>query len=192
MKLFLVRALLPIVAGGAILAGCTSTQPGTASPAQSPTANGGETSSPQSPAAGGGGTRSITDPCTLLEKGDLTSYGEFKEPENKTLGGARVCKYQKKIASASDATMVISVNVRDDASVDQVRDTGGGVVDKDINGRRAKEAPDGAAVGCTLGLAVGASSRVDVAVLLDSSSSEACQIAETVAKAAVEPRLPKG
>ncbi len=124
--------------------------------------------------------------------GDLSSYGQFNQPESKTLGGARSCKYQRKIASASDATMMIGVNVRDDASVDQVRDTGGGVADKDINGRRAKEAPDAAAVGCTLGLAVGDSSRVDVAVLLDSSSNEACQIAETVAKAAVEPRLPKG
>ncbi|MEU0536931.1 DUF3558 family protein [Amycolatopsis tolypomycina] len=180
--------MLPLVAGGALLAGCTSTQPGTASPAQSSSASAAPT---ESSSAGGSGTQSITDPCSLLEMSDLSSYGQFNQPESKTLGGARTCKYQKKIASASDATMVIGVNVRDDASVDQVRDTGGGVADKDINGRRAKEAPDGAAVGCTLGLAVGASSRVDVAVLLDSSSNEACQVAEAVAKS-VEPKLPKG
>ncbi|MDS0132846.1 DUF3558 domain-containing protein [Amycolatopsis sp. CM201R] len=189
-KLLLVRAVLPLVAGGALLAGCTGTQTGTASPAPSSSASTAPTESSSS--AGGGGTQSITDPCSLLELGDLSSYGQFNQPESKTLGGARTCKYQKKIASASDATMVIGVNVRDDASVDQVRDTGGGVVDKPINGRPAKEAPDGAAVGCTLGLAVGASSRVDVAVLLDRSSNEACQVAEKVATSAVEPRLPKG
>jgi hypothetical protein len=189
-KLF-VRIVLPLAAGGALLAGCTSTQGGTASPAQSSSAT--ESGAPEtSSTSGGGGTESITDPCSLLEVGDLGSYGEFNAPVNKTLGTARSCSYQKKIASASDKSMVIGANVRDDASVDQVRDTGRGVADKDINGRRAKEAPDGAAPGCTLGLAVGDSSRVDVAVTAVGSSDEACQIAEAVATAAVEPRLPKG
>ncbi|HET6705904.1 DUF3558 family protein [Amycolatopsis sp.] len=192
MKLLLVRVLLPVVAGGALLAGCTTTQPGTASPATTSAANGGETSAPESSATGGGGTQSITDPCTLLEMGDLTTYGEFKEPENKTLGGARVCKYQKKIASASETSMVIGVTVRDTARVDQVRDQGAGVADRDVNGRKAKEAPETAGVGCTLALPVGDSSRVDVLVTSVESSDQACQIAETVAKAAVEPRLPKG
>ncbi|UOZ09232.1 DUF3558 family protein [Amycolatopsis sp. WQ 127309] len=189
-KLF-VRVVLPLAVGGALLAGCTSTQGGTASPAQTPSAT--DSGAPEtSSSSSGGGTESITDPCSLLEVGDLGSYGEFNAPVNKTLGSARSCSYQKKIASASDKGMVIGTNVRDDASVDQVRDTGRGVTDKDVNGRRAKEAPDGAAPGCTLGLAVGDSSRVDVAVTAVDSSDEACQIAEAVAKAAVEPRLPKG
>ena len=34
--------------------------------------------------------------------------------------------------------MVIGVNVRDTASVAQVNDTGGGVVDKDVNGRQGE------------------------------------------------------
>ncbi|SFW50824.1 DUF3558 family protein [Amycolatopsis australiensis] len=191
MKLLLVRALLPLVAGGALLAGCTSTQQGTASPAQSSTAGGGETSAPESSSAAGGGTQSITDPCTLLEKGDLATYGDFNEPENKTLGTARVCKYQKKIASASDKSMVVGVNVRDDARADQLNDQGAGVSDKDVNGRKAKEAPETQGVGCTLALPVG-DSRVDVLVTAVGSTDEACQIAETVAKTAVEPRLPKG
>ncbi|MCR6486402.1 DUF3558 domain-containing protein [Amycolatopsis sp. OK19-0408] len=189
MTKLLVRVVLPLVAGGALLTGCTSTQGGTASPAQSPSASAPATS--ESSSTGGAGTESITDPCSLLEAGDLSSYGEFNPPENGTLGGARVCSYQKKIASASDKGMVAGVSVRDDATVDQVRDTGRGVVDKEVNGRKAKESPDGAAPGCTLGLAVGDSSRVDVAVTAVQSSDEACQIAEAVAKT-VEPRLPKG
>jgi hypothetical protein len=191
MANLLVRVLVPLVAGGFLLAGCTSTQGGTASPAQSPSA--GDSGGPEtsSSGSGGGGTESITDPCSLLEAGDLSSYGEFNAPVNKTLGSARSCSYQKKLASASDELLVIGANVRDDASVDQVRDSGRGVADKDINGRRAKESPDGVASGCTLGLAVGDSSRVDVEVIGDNSSDEACQMAEAVAKA-VEPRLPKG
>src|SRR5690242_13561900 len=185
MKKLLVRVVLPLVAGGTLLAGCTTTQGGTASPA--PSSSVGESSAPESSSAsGGGGTQSITDPCSLLEPGDLTGYGEFDPPEKDTLGGARVCSYQKKIASASDKSMVVGVNVRDDASVDQVRDTGRGVTDKAVNGRKAKVSPDGAAPGCTVGLAVGDSSRVDVAVTAVESSDEACQVAEAVATSAVE------
>ncbi|MEU5264909.1 DUF3558 domain-containing protein [Amycolatopsis sp. NPDC021455] len=191
MTKLLVRVVLPVAAGVVLLAGCTTTREGTASPAQTSSAGG--TSAPETTSvAGGAGTKSITDPCSLLQMSDLSSYGQFDPPDSKKIGTARSCSYQKTIASASDHTMSIGVNVRDDASVDQVRDTGGGVVDKDINGRRAKEAPDGAAVGCTLGLPVGGTSRVDVEVLLDTSADQACQIAEAVATKAVEPKLPKG
>lgn len=191
MTKLLVRVLLPLVAGGALLAGCTTTQGGTASPAQSSSA--GEPGTSESPSSGGGGTQSITDACSLLKTSDLSGYGEFKEPVQGTVGGVRSCRFQQKIASASDDQKVIGANVRDTASVAQVNDTGGGVVDKDINGRQAKEASGGASVaGCTLALPVGDSSRVDVEVLGAGSADEACQIAEAVAKAAVEPRLPKG
>jgi hypothetical protein len=190
MTKLLVRVVLPVLAGVVLLAGCTTTREGTASPAQ--TSPGGGTSAPEtSSAAGGGSTKSITDPCSLLPASGLSGYGQFDPPDSKNIGTARSCSYQKTIASASDHTMSIGVNVRDDASVDQVRDTGGGVVDKDINGRHAKEAPDGSAVACTLGLPVGSSSRVDVAVLLDTSADQACQIAEEVATKVVEPKLPK-
>lgn len=187
-KLF-VRIGLPLVAGGALLAGCTGTQDGKASPA--PSASGSESPAPSS-ASGGGGTASIIDACSLLQAGDLSSYGEFNEPVKKSIAGARSCSYRQKIASASENAKVIGVNVRDNASAGQVNDTGGGVVDRDMNGRPAKEAPDGASAGCTLGLAVGDTSRVDVAVTGAASADEACQVAEAVAKAAVEPRLPKG
>ncbi|WP_284744447.1 DUF3558 family protein [Amycolatopsis sp. RTGN1] len=193
MTKLLLRVVLPLLAGGALLTGCTSTQGGTASPAQSPSAS--ESGAPEtsSSSSAGGGTESITDACSLIEMSDLSSYGEFNPPQSQTISGARSCKYQKKIASASDKSMVIGANIRDTASVAQVNDTGGGVVDKEINGRQAKEAPGGGSVdGCTLALPVGDSSRVDVAVIGVGSADEACQIAEAVAKAAVEPRLPKG
>lgn len=190
MTKLLVRVLLPLAAGGALLAGCTTTQGGTASPAQSSPV--GEPGASESPSSGGGGTQSITDACSLLEASDVSGYGEFKEPVPGTTGDVRTCRYQQKVASASENAKVIGVNIRDTASVAQVNDTGGGVVDKEINGRKAKEAPAGPSVAaCTLALPVGDSSRVDVAVTGAASGDEACQIAEAVAKA-VEPRLPKG
>ncbi|WIX87043.1 DUF3558 family protein [Amycolatopsis sp. DG1A-15b] len=191
MSKLLVRVVLPLVAGGALLAGCTSTQGGTASPAQSPSAS--EPGSPESPSSGGGGTQSITDACSLLEMSDLSSYGKFHDPVKKSIGGARSCSYRQQIASASDDSKVIGVDVRDTASVAQVNDNGGGVLDKDINGRKAKESPGDAALpACTLALPVGDASRVDVSLIGADSADQACQIAEAVAKAAVEPRLPKG
>ncbi|MET8993521.1 DUF3558 domain-containing protein [Amycolatopsis sp. NPDC004169] len=190
MNKSLTRIVLPLLIGGALLAGCTTTKGGTASPAQSSSA--GESKPPDSTSSGGGGTQSITDPCSLLEMSDLSSYGQFDPPENGKIGSARSCSYQKQIASASDKSMVVGANVRDNASIDQVRDTGRGVSDTEINGRKAKESPDGVAPGCTLALAVGDSSRVDVEVTAVASSDEACQVAEAVAKTAVEPRLPKG
>jgi hypothetical protein len=193
MTKLLVRVVLPLVAGGALLAGCTSSQTGTASPAQPP--SGSESGAPESSSSssGGGGTQSITDPCSLIEMSDLAAYGEFNPPQQKTLAGARSCSYQQKIASASDDSKVIGANIRDNASVAQVNDTGGGVVDRDVNGRKAREASGGASVaGCTLALPVGDASRVDVAVIGADSADQACQIAEAVAKTAVEPRLPKG
>ncbi|SEF30549.1 Protein of unknown function [Amycolatopsis pretoriensis] len=190
MTKLLVRVLLPLAAGGALLAGCTSTQGGTASPAQSSPVS--EPGTSESQSSGGGGTQSITDACSLLEAGDVSSFGEFKEPVPGTTGDVRTCRFQQKVASASENAKVIGVNIRDTASVAQVNDTGGGVVDKDVNGRKAKEAPGGASVAaCTLALPVGDSSRVDVAVTGAESADQACQVAEAVAKA-VEPRLPKG
>jgi uncharacterized protein DUF3558 len=192
MTKLLVRVVLPLVAGGALLAGCTSTQGGTASPAQSPSAS--ESGAPESSSSsGGGGTQSITDACSLLEMSDLGGYGEFHDPVKQTIGGSRSCSYRQKIASASDPSKVIGVEIRDTASVAQVNDNGGGVVDKDINGRKAKESSGGASLpACTLALPVGDASRVDVALIGADSADQACQIAEAVAKAAVEPRLPKG
>ncbi|MEQ0561513.1 DUF3558 family protein [Amycolatopsis sp. NEAU-NG30] len=193
MTKLLVRVVLPLVAGGALLAGCTSTQTGTASPAQSPSASAPGTPESSPSASGGGGTQSITDACSLLKMSDLSSYGEFNPPVQDSDASARSCSYRQKIASASDTAKVIGVNIRDTASVAQVNDTGGGVLDKDVNGRKAKEAPGSASLpACTLALPVGDASRVDVALVGADSADQACQIAEAVAKAAVEPRLPKG
>ncbi len=190
MTKLLLRAALPVAVGLLVLSGCDSTKSGTASPAGSAT-SAPSSEAPTSDAPGNASTASITDPCTLLEAADLGSYGEFKPPQNTTLGSARVCKYLKKTETASDEGMAVGVGVRDDARPDQLVDMGAGILDRDINGRPAKEAPETKTIGCTLALPVGDASRVDVLVTAVDSTEKACQVVEAVAKA-VEPRLPKG
>jgi hypothetical protein len=190
MKL-LARAVLPVAAGAFLLAGCTSTQDGTASPANS--ASSAPSTGGSSSADPGGASTTSLEPCTLLTAADVSGYASTFEPaEEKKLGKARVCSYQHRTATASDEGLIINVAIRDDAPLDSVNDTGNGVKDVQVNGRKAKEASGNAPLGCTVALGVGDNARVDVNVTAVKTIEKACQIAEDVAQKAVEPKLPKG
>ncbi|MDQ7803870.1 DUF3558 domain-containing protein [Amycolatopsis sp. A133] len=189
MKL-LARAVLPVAAGALLLAGCTTTQPGTASPANSepaaPTSGGSASADP------GSATTASLEPCTLLTASDVSPYSTFGDAEEQKLGAARVCSYLNKTTTASEESMGINVAIRDDASLDSVNDTGNGVKDLEVNGRKAKEASGNTPLGCTVALGVGDKGRVDVNVTSVNTVEKACQIAEDVATKTVEPKLPKG
>ncbi|WP_254897041.1 DUF3558 domain-containing protein [Amycolatopsis sp. Hca4] len=189
MKL-LARAVLPLAAGAVMLAGCTTTQPGTALPTGSETAvPSGAGSSSANP---GGVSTADLQPCELLTPADLSSYASSFEPANeRKLGGARVCSYQHKIADPSEEGMILSVAIRDTAPLDSVNDTGNGVKDLPVNGRSAKEASSDAPLGCTVALGVGDKARVDVNATGLKTVAKACQIAEDMATKIVEPKLPK-
>jgi hypothetical protein len=189
MKL-LARAVLPVAAGVFLLAGCTSTQDGTASPANSESAA--PTSGGSSSADPGSATTSSLEPCTLLTASDVSTYNTFGDAKDEKLGSARVCRYQHKTATASEEGMFIGVAIRDDAPLDSVNDTGNGVKDLQVNGRAAKEASGNAPLGCTVALGVGDKARVDVNVTGVNTIEKACQTAEDVATKVVEPKLPKG
>ncbi|MGW4061765.1 DUF3558 domain-containing protein [Amycolatopsis sp. NPDC004747] len=188
MKL-LARAVLPLAAGACLLAGCTTTQPGTASPAGSepPATSGGSAS-----ADPGSATTASLEPCTLLTPADISSYSTFGDGKEQKLGTARVCGYLNKTSTASEESVGINVAIRDDAPLGSVVDTGNGIKDLEINGRKAKEASSTAPLGCTVALGVGDKARVDVNVTSVRTVEKACQIAEDVATKAVEPKLPKG
>lgn len=190
MKL-LARAVLPVAAAAFLLAGCTSTQDGTASPANSAPPVSSAEGSPSTD-SGSASTTSL-EPCSLLTVADVAGYASsFDDAVEEKLGGARLCSYQKKTASASEEGLTIGVAIRDDASVDQTNDTGNGVKDLQVNGRKAKEASSAVPLGCTVALGVGDKARVDVNVTAVDTVDKACQIAEEVATKAVEPKLPKG
>src|SRR3954471_6406953 len=100
MKL-LARAILPLAAGAFLLAGCTTTQAGTASPVGSESAA--PSSERSSSASPGGASTASLQPCTLLTSADISGYASSFEPANeRKLGGARVCSYQHKVTDASE------------------------------------------------------------------------------------------
>lgn len=187
MTKLLARAVLPLVAGGLLLAGCTGTETGTASPASSPSAPAGSTGAP-SPSSGAASTASL-NPCELLTAAEVASFGQFKAPDQKELGGARVCSYLRVLTSASDESGGITVAVRDSQGIDSVNDAGGGKTKGNVNGRTAVQAPSPPAA-CTLALAVGTAARVDI-VTTATDPTKACNLASDVADK-VEPKLPKG
>jgi hypothetical protein len=189
MKL-LARAILPLAAGAFLLTGCTTTQPGTASPAGSESAA--PSSENSSTADPGGASTTSLQPCTLLTSADISGYASSFEPaDERKLGGARVCRYQHKVADPSEEGMILSVAIRDTAPLDSVNDTGNGVKDLPVNGRAAKEASSNAPLGCTVALGVGDKARVDVSATGLKTVAKACQIAEDMATKIVEPKLPK-
>lgn len=128
------------------------------------------------------------DPCSLLATSDLADYGTFNGPNPKILGGDNVCQFTRKVASASDPSMIITVGVRKSAGIAAVNDLGGGVLPREVNGRKAMEAPSDS--GCTLALDLGPKNRVDVQVL-GVEKTQACDAAEKLATASIEPKMPK-
>jgi hypothetical protein len=191
LKLTVRPAVLLLAVGVFGLAGCSSSQPGTALPSTGvPTsASGGKTTStPAGPSSSAAGTSSI-DPCSLLSASDLTQYGTFSGPDKKNLGGARVCAFLRTLASASDKGLGVSINVRDTQGISTVNDVGGAKETGTVNGRKAIKVSLSQSA-CVLALAVGDNARVDVSITAD-SAQEACTVADKVADV-VEPKLPKG
>ena len=185
------RPVLLLLAAGVLgLAGCSSSQAGNAIPSAGAPSTG-QTSSTSAavPTSGGAANSASIEPCSLLSATDLTAYGTFTGPDKKELGGARVCMFQRQLASASDKELGVSIGVRDKQGISSVNDVGGGKDTAKLNGRDVVRAPS-VNSGCTVALAVGATSRVDV-LITAGSTPEACTVAEKLA-GVVEPKLPKG
>lgn len=177
-----------------LLSACSSQQGGSGSPetSQVGTSSGVQSMSTgaTSPAGGGTGSTAGIDPCSLLDKEVLGLYGTTVGPVDTPSGGGRPCTYEKQVVNASDGTLAIGVNVRDSQALGDVNDQGKGKTTGHMNGsgRAAVQVP--AVGGCTIALAVGQSSRVDVVVTM-TKDEQACTIAQKVADS-VDSKLPKG
>ncbi|WP_191255991.1 DUF3558 family protein [Amycolatopsis oliviviridis] len=180
--------LLPLAAAALVVAGCSGEKPGVPTPAlTAPSSAPQSQASSSAPTTGGADTASI-DPCSLLAQADLTSYGTFKAPEKDEAGGARVCRFARERASASDESLTVSVGIRDSQGLDSVSDAGNGKTSGNVNGRKAVLVPTPPEA-CVMALEVSGSARVDV-VSVSTDPEKACGIAEKVADT-VEPKLPK-
>ncbi|WP_199430814.1 DUF3558 family protein [Qaidamihabitans albus] len=183
----LLPAALALVTAGA----CSDAEPGAAAPATSAPADGGESvpnTAPSSPGDAAAPTASL-DPCTLLEAGELAEFATFKTGEQKDIASARACVWLPE-REGGESLPTIGLNVRDSQGIDSVNDTGQGTTAGELegSGRKAVQAPTTG--GCTLALAVGETSRVDVQVS-GVDTDQACDIAGKVADV-VDPRLPEG
>ena len=187
MTKLLTCSVLSAVAGSLLLAGCSNTQTGTATPVGSTAPVSSGASSSQAP---GGATTTSLDPCSLLAASDLGSFGSsFVGPRKRQAGGARSCGYVKQLADASDEDLSVDVNIRDTQSIESANDAGAGINRVAVNGRQAAQVPTPPNI-CVLALAVGANSRVDVTII-SKDTTKACDIATQVATKIVEPKLPK-
>jgi len=168
------------------MAGCSSVQTGTASPAgtPSPTPSGASPST----ASGGAATTSL-DPWALLPVESLGNLGKLNGPNKRDQYGARSCGFVRQVQYASDEPLSIDVNIWDTQGIDAAKDEGGGVTQTGVNGRKAVQVP-GPPDKCYVALSVGAASRVDVSII-SKDATKACDIASQVASKIVEPKLPK-
>src|SRR6266511_678914 len=139
MTKFFVRAVLASAAAAVLLAGCTTKEPGNATPASTSSAP----STGESSSSSGAATTSSLDPCSLLSASDLASYGTFGEPRKREAFGARSCGFIMKTQSASDPQLGVDVNVRDAQGITTVNDNGKGIIPSQVNGREAKAVPTG-------------------------------------------------
>ncbi|MEY7970584.1 DUF3558 domain-containing protein [Saccharomonospora xinjiangensis] len=186
-------AFAPLMLTGILLlgTGCGSTSGGIAQPTPASTSpQASHTASDASPPGDEPISLSI-DPCSLLDADtDLAEVGTFQGPDRKDRAGARSCTWQLEPENAAAEGLVIALDVRDDQTVDDLTDVGGGVKQGEINNRPAAEAPDPAYEDCTLAIELDAASRIDVGIAAMDDVNDACDVARDIAYL-VEPRLPK-
>jgi hypothetical protein len=184
--------LLLFAAAAFGLAGCSNSEAGNPVPsAGGPSSSADSGSAPSTAPSSAGGSSAATtsiQPCSLLSASDLAEYGTFTGPTERELGGARACSFLRKLESASDKGLTVSIGIRDTQGISSVNDPGGGKESASVNGRDAVKAKGTSA--CLVALGVGDKARVDVSVTSD-STDEACAAADKIA-GVVEPKLPKG
>jgi hypothetical protein len=184
-------ALISVVVGAGMLAGCTSSTQGAPTPSgsqqssgsQGPTATGSSGAS-SSPAADA--TLAAVDPCSLLTTAEATQFGAQGpgEPaDTRVAGSTSACKWHGR--TASDDAITFGLDIRASQGIDELRANGGTITDGKVGNRSARSLPNGN-MGCIVTLKVGAKSRVDVTT---STLDDPCGVAGKVA-GFVEPRLP--
>lgn len=165
---------------------CSPTDEGQAAP--SPSSNS-SSSPPMSPSASGGDSPSLADidPCSLLSSDELSSLGNFPEGKPENVGSARTCGFKKERQKTTDPGLDLGVNIREEQGIGDAQDMGMGIDRTEANGRELAQIPGPG--GCTIAIGVSDTSRVDIVVVGDEGTQQACNDADKVA-AIVEPKLP--
>lgn len=163
------------VPGGDTTPGTTTSEPPTESGPPS-----------TSKTTGAGDSLASVEPCELLNSSAQSALGITEERGEDELGGARVCGWRVRKATAAES-FTYTVAIYESAGLtDIVSD--GAVKPMKVGSREAAESLRSAGGGCAISLAVTESSRVDV-LAVGGDGAKLCAPALEAAKL-VEPELP--
>ncbi|WP_084258480.1 DUF3558 family protein [Saccharomonospora iraqiensis] len=169
------------------LSGCSGTTAGAPVPEEDPSTSVASTSANEP------GRASIHDiaPCSLLDMSTLDRFHEFREGVPKlTIDDEPYCTWAGIREEASGGNVpTVMVVIYPDSGIGEMPDKGGGLREGETkNGRRVVQTMTES--GCTVGLAVGDGSRVEVAAgFLGEESS--CDLADELVEI-IDPKLPEG
>jgi hypothetical protein len=170
-----------------VLAGCSERTAGDPSAGGEPPASTVTTDEPTSESSGApadGGTADL-QPCDMLDQADLSAL-QLTGGEEKKVGSARVCRYQRDGATLNE-TFTVSVELFDHQSMGDLNAPDITPLDA-IGGHEAKKFTDDTGT-CGVSLGVGRSRVDNTAVGGDQQLG--CQLAEQLATT-VAPKLPEG
>jgi hypothetical protein len=183
-----VRRTLLAIAATLVLAGCSDSTPGTATPGDdlpqtTETTDTTETTTSTTESQAGGDLAAV-DPCALVPQAALASIG-LTGGEPKTVGEARVCRYRHDGATLNES-FTVSVEIFENLGLTDVAGTN---IEPQPNiGTHQVVSFVGPTGSCGVSLGVGDTSRVD-STAVGGDQQQGCQLAGQVA-AAVEPELP--
>jgi hypothetical protein len=178
-----VRKTLVAVTAALMLAGCSDSTPGTATPGDLPTTIETTTTTTSTSESSTGGGLADVDPCALVPQAALASIG-LTGGEPKTIGDARVCRYRHDGATLNES-FTVSVEILENLGLADVTGTNIQQLPK-IGSHDATSFIDPAGV-CVVSIGVSGHSRVDNTAV-GGDQQQGCQLAGQLA-AAVEPEL---
>jgi hypothetical protein len=187
--------MLPLAAIAAFgLAACSSSTQGqgTAAPTTNTQQDTGGAGAPSSGSSTGSGGSSLAavQPCGLLSTAVQTQY-ELSPAATTPGTGARPCNWNKPVDQNGENGYEVEIDVRDSQGLSSINTNGFTVTPDNVGSHQGRLVQLDAGGTCFVALGVGSGSRVDVSVTAGTDTSQACQVANQLAKV-VEPQLPSG
>lgn len=181
-------SLLPLIAVVAMgTSACSESEDGTAEPEQRGSASSSMPTSSPSPDTRESSLASV-DPCSLLKTDDITKHTPVVKPEHKTIANSPSCYWAAQPTDDASLRAAVGTAIRETGGVKDMTDQGQGVQHVEEDGREYGRVPS--PQGCTIGISVTDSSRVDVLVS-GVPAKDACELANSIVDLA-EPNVPRG
>lgn len=174
-----VVAVVVLAFGLAGLAGCSTSTPGTGTPAGSSSAGPSTTTN--------GAALSSIQACNVLNSSQISQNG-LTDQEATTGSGARSCQWSNDNFDNGNG-YALKVDIRDSQGLAAINTSGYTVTDDPVGGHQGKQAQQTGGSGCIVSIGVSPTSRVDVLANTATDANQACTLANQFAKL-IEPNLP--